>query len=73
MSTAENRTTNDLLVQLVDGQAQLLKEFSEHKGEANARIKALETTNNRQWWLHAGQAFITALIGAGRLFYKGHP
>jgi hypothetical protein len=38
------RTTNDLLLQVLEGQQQLLGEFKEHKGQVNQRVDALEST-----------------------------
>jgi hypothetical protein len=42
-----DKTTNDLLCQLVEGQAQLLGEFREHKGKTDAKIESLES--DRKW------------------------
>jgi hypothetical protein len=40
---SEGRTTNDLLLQVLEGQQQLLGEFKEHKGEVNERVSQLES------------------------------
>jgi hypothetical protein len=40
---SDNRTTNDLLLQVLEGQQQLIAEFSEHKGEINNRVSVLES------------------------------
>jgi hypothetical protein len=39
-----DKTTNDLLCQLVEGQTALLGEFREHKGKTEARLEQVEST-----------------------------
>lgn len=41
---SQNAQTNELLCQLVEGQAALLKEFGEHKGRTEARMDTLESS-----------------------------
>lgn len=44
---SENRTTNDLLMQILDQQTDLIGEFREHKGVIDTRVKAIE--DGRKW------------------------
>lgn len=44
---SENRTTNDLLLTILEQQTDLIGEFREHKGAIDTRVKTIE--DSRKW------------------------
>lgn len=44
---SDNRTTNDLLITILEQQTELIGEFREHKGAIDTRVKTIE--DGRRW------------------------
>jgi len=63
---SENRTTNDLLLQMLDEQTKQGKTLARLEGNIEARVSSLETTNRRQWYIHAVHAVLITSLGAAR-------
>lgn len=63
---SDNRTTNDLLLQILEEQTAQGKVLAEMKGNIEARVSSLETTNRRQWYVHAAQAAVVGGLGFAR-------
>ena len=63
---SENRTTNDLLLQMLEEQTKQGQTLARLEGNIEARVSSLETTDRRQWYMHAVQAVLVASLATAR-------
>jgi len=65
---SDNRSTNDLLLQVLEEQTKQGKALARLEGNIEARVGSLETTDRKQWYIHAAQAVLVASLATARKF-----